>query len=224
MFRNEILDYKKDIERHEKHYPSLMPYYAGGAHLLNLKKNHLRTIRKLFDDAGWMLPCSISKDVFNQYDKLVAFIDDKMTNIYRKWIELSGDDLSARLKRSLMCKSATKPGLLECNIDRSLLKIFEEIKYWDLLEYDIPTQLKTFNAKADKIKFIYENVVDVVINYNRIICSLSDEERLLFKRLIIAVEGKIAPGLRQLTWETDIVDEYIAECNTVTAEVRSVLL
>lgn len=219
MFQKEILEYKNEIEKQDKEYPSSMPYYAGQAHLLHLKKNYLKTMKKLFDDAGWMLPCSLAKEVFNQYEKLLSSIDVKTMDIYKKWIDSSGEDLNGRLKRPLMCKSVTKPGLLECNIDRSLFPLFKEIKYWLLLEYDIPTDLRNFNEKANKIQFIYENVVDVVMNYNKIICSLSDEERLLFKRLIMTVESKILPGLRQLTWENDIVDEYIADCNTATAEV-----
>lgn len=59
----------------------------------------------------------------------------------------------------------------------------------------------------------------VVMDYNKIISALSDEERLLFKQLLVTVEKKIAPGLTALNWMSDVSDEYIAECSAVTAEV-----
>lgn len=100
------------------------------------------------------------------------------------------------------------------------MDIFHEVKYWESLKFQIPMYLKSINARANSIKFIYECVLNVVLDYNRILTSLSDDERLLFKPLITAVEKKVAPGLTKLTWNTDIGDEYIAECSNTTAEVR----
>lgn len=118
MFRQEILDVKEDMQQLAEQYPSLMPYFAGRAHLLSMKKNRLEILKKMFDDAGWMMSCSISRTVFAQYEKLRLSIDDSILNLYRKWVDTIGEDISGRVNRPLMCKSLTKPGLLECNIDR----------------------------------------------------------------------------------------------------------
>ena len=40
---------------------------------------------------------------------------------HQKRIDSIGEDVSQRLQRPLMCKSVSKPGLLECNIDRYLI-------------------------------------------------------------------------------------------------------
>ncbi|XP_050296141.1 dynein axonemal heavy chain 2 isoform X2 [Anthonomus grandis grandis] len=220
MFREEILDTKQDTQSESDMYPTILPYYSGRAQMLKMKKNRLIILKKMFDDAGWMLPCSIAKEVFAQYEKLVASIDDKCFNLYRKWIDSIGEDVNQRLQRPLMCKSVSKPGLLECNIDRSVLDIFKEAKFWDSLNYEIPTYVKSVYQKAENVKFIYQCVLNVVLDYNKIISSLSDEERLLFKPLISTVEKKIAPGLTKLTWATDIGDEYIAECSNNAAELQ----
>lgn len=176
----------------------------------------------MFDDALWMLPCSISKEIFAQYEKLVASIDERILNLYRKWNDKLGEDVNKRLDRSLMCKSSSKPGLLECNIDRSLLNIFRETRYWESLKYEVPPHVKAVYQKANMIIFVYENVLAVVKDYNKIVASLSNEERLLFKPLINIVEKKIAPGLSKLTWASDVSDEYIAECSYNTAEVKHI--
>lgn len=118
MFREEILDAKADIQQQDELYPCLMPYFAGRAHMLKMKKNRLGVLKKMMDDAAWMMPCSIAKEVFAQYEKLISSIDDSILNLYRKWVDSIGEDINARMNRPLMCKSVVKPGLLECNIDR----------------------------------------------------------------------------------------------------------
>ncbi|KAJ8936978.1 hypothetical protein NQ318_015642 [Aromia moschata] len=173
----------------------------------------------MFDDAGWMMHCSISKEVFAQYDKLIASINDNILKLYRKWVDTIGEEVNLRLNRPLMCKSITKPGFLECNLERSLPTLLNEIKYWHALNYDIPMYIQSFQQKSRSIKYVYECVLNVVLDYNKIISSLSDDERLLFKPLINAVEKKISPGLSKLTWIADVGDEYITECSNTTAEV-----
>lgn len=102
---------------------------------------------------------------------------------------------------------------------RSLLQLFREGKYWESLHFEIPQHAKPTYAKADLIKLVYESVLSVVMDYNKILSALSDEERLLFKPLINIVERKIAPGLSKLTWAAELSDAYIAECSACTAEV-----
>lgn len=109
-------------------------------------------------------------------------------------------------------------------VSRSLLEIFREAKYWESLKFEVPMYLKSLYSRAASIEFIYECVLNVVLDYNRILSSLSDDERLLFKPLITTVEKKIAPGLNKLTWNADIGDQYITECSNITAEVRQTIV
>lgn len=134
-----------------------------------------------------------------------------------------GDDVTSRLRRPLLMRSTSRPGLLECNIDRSLLTIFHECKYWKCLGFEIPHHVQVVEAKSDMIRLVYENVLMVVMDYNKILAGLSDEERLLFKPLINNVERKVAPGLSKLTWGADVSDAYIAECSACTAELQEFL-
>lgn len=103
--------------------------------------------------------------------------------------------------------------------DRSILEICTEAKHWESLEFDIPTHIKSIYMKFENVQFVFESVMTVVIDYNRIIASLSDRERLLFRQLINACDKKITPGLFKLTWNDDVCDTYIADCVAHTAEV-----
>lgn len=99
------------------------------------------------------------------------------------------------------------------------MELFRECKYWQCIGYEIPQHVIKIYSKAATVKFVYDNVLMVVMDYNKIISALSDEERLLFRQLLVSVEKKISPGLSALTWVSEVSDAYIAECSAVTAEV-----
>lgn len=220
MFYKEVQDCKEEIAQDNIRYMAISPIHAGKALMIKMKQKRLMNLKKMFDDAGWLMPCSISKEIFGHYFKLLESMQEKILFLHKKWVASTGEDVISRLNRPLMCRSRMKPGLLECNIDRSLLKIFRETKIFnEALDFEVPFHIKGLYQKAKTILFVYESVLTVVLDYNRVISSLSDEERLLFKPLITAVERKISPGLTKLTWSFDVVDEYIADCCNNTAEV-----
>lgn len=86
--------------------------------MAQMKKSHLKISKKILEAAAWLPPCSIADDVFLQYDNLITSIDELVMSIYRKFIDSIGDDIMCRLNSPLMCRSATKTGLLESNMDR----------------------------------------------------------------------------------------------------------
>ncbi|KAI4471763.1 dynein heavy chain [Holotrichia oblita] len=223
LFRQEIQNCKQDLVEETEDYPANTPYYSGRAMMAQMKKSHLKISKKILEAAAWLPPCSIADDVFLQYDNLITSIDELVMGIYRKFIDSIGDDIMSRLNSPLMCRSATKTGLLESNMDRSLIQILEEIKNWSAMKFEIPQHIAALYKRQESLRFIYENVLQVVMDYNKILSSLSDEERLLFKQLLYVVEKKIAPGLSKLTWAADVGDEYIAECSACTAELQDFL-
>lgn len=52
------------------------------------------------------------------YEKLIVSMDDTVRDLYQKWSDNMDTNISARLDRSLMIRSHTRPGLLESNFDR----------------------------------------------------------------------------------------------------------
>lgn len=223
LFKQEIQDTKQEMVEEADDFPVGLPYHAGRAIMAKMKRNRLVLLKQVLDEAIWIAPCGIAEEIFVQYEKLIASIDETILNIYRRWVETLGEDVTSRLKRPLLMKSINKPGLLECNIDRSFVKMFHECQFWKCLDFEIPAHVQVINSRSDMLKLVYENVLMVVMDYNKILAALSDEERLLFKPLISNVEKKIAPGLSSLTWNADVSDVYIAECSACTAELQEFL-
>lgn len=149
-----------------------------------------------------------------------------VTNTIRQlndqWLDTMHTDVSVKLNRTLMCRSITHPGFLECNIDRDILIICEEARYFEIIGFGVPVHVNQIYSKYNTIKLMYENVLTVVLNYNRILKALSDKERLLFKLLIQGCDRKIMPGIYKLTWGAELTDAYIEDCVKHTREVSTI--
>lgn len=169
MFGEEIERTKQEIVDEREEYSSLAPYYAGRALNLSLKSKRLERMKDTLSAASWMPYCSMSEQVYNQYEILVGSIGDAIVGLYHEWTNDIGDNPTCRLDRYLMRRSVDKPGLLEANIDPSILNLCREARYWAALNFEIPVHIQVINGKWDSLQFVYESVLTVVLAYNKII-------------------------------------------------------
>lgn len=151
-----------------------------------------------------------------------ANITQKIKELNYSWLDSIETDVSKRLSKTLFCRSVTHPGLLECNIDRSILDIFDEVKNFEILRFGVPVHINRICQKSNDIRWTYQSVVKVCLDYNNILNSLSDKERLLFKPLIQNAYLKITPGIKNLKWrdEMNSIEPFITECLSYTKKVK----
>lgn len=123
---------------------------------------------------------------------------------------------------------------------RYCLHLAEECQFWILLGFDLPHPAAQFFNKWKKVKVLYEQVLTVAMDYNKIIAgnlnliiigdqkvfnslflppALSDEERMLFRELIKKVDKKLSPGLSQIDWTNEFSEDYITDVSALTGEV-----
>lgn len=148
-------------------------------------------------------------------------ITNTIKQLNEQWLDTMHTDVIDKLNRTLMCRSVTHPGFLECNIDRGILELCEEARYFEMLGFGVPVHINQIYSKHNAIMMVYENVLTVVLDYNRILSALSGKERLLFKLLIQGCDRKIMPGIYKLTWGSESIDAYIEECVKHTGQVNS---
>lgn len=198
-----------------------MPRYAGRAVVLKMNMDRITRVKLLFDKAEWLPENTNSTKAMAAFDQMQTSITKNVKEMYIQWLETMNSDIQQVLNRTLMCRSVTRPGMLECNIDRRVMELCEESRYFEMLGFSIPIHVRMVYGKYATLRLVYETVMCVVLDYNRILVSLSDKERQLFKALITACERRIMPGLTKLTWGGEMIDAYIADCEKYTAQVRS---
>ncbi|KAI5642765.1 dynein-1-beta heavy chain, flagellar inner arm I1 complex [Phthorimaea operculella] len=184
MFSEEVQDAKKDMVVTRGQYPADLPSFAGRAIVLRMRKNRLMYLKKVMTDAAvWLMPCSNSEDVIMHCNRLTSAIEVGIRELWISWTHNLDEKCGNGLNRTLMRKSVENPGLLECNIDVQILDLCKEAKHWEDLQLDIPLHAYAIYSKAKSLLFVYESVLAVVKGYNKILDSLSEDERLLFKPL-----------------------------------------
>ncbi|XP_017886409.1 dynein heavy chain 2, axonemal [Ceratina calcarata] len=218
LFSEDIKRTKQEVLDERENYPSMTPYYAGRALNLRSKGARLQSAREVLERAIWMPYCPLSVEIFHQHDLLKRSIEDLVTDLHSRWVREVGDNPRAKLDRSLMRRSDSKEGFLECNIDAAILNLCREAAYWITLKFSIPVQVKIVYDKWENLHFVYESVLAVVIGYNKVVRALAMAERELFRELIQQLDRKINPGLSKLTWNTEYVDAYIEDCFNQTLQ------
>ncbi|XP_043277760.1 dynein axonemal heavy chain 2 [Venturia canescens] len=169
MFGDEIQQAKREILEQQEEHSALAPYYAGRALNLRSKTKRLEHIKKMFAEACWLPHCSMSDEVYHQFEILVGWTRDATNALYHRWLEDAGTDFVRRLDRYLMKQKIDKPGLLECNFDPDVQKLCHEARYWSILQFEIPVHIQVVNTKWNDLQFVYESVLAVVLAYNKII-------------------------------------------------------
>ncbi|XP_034231069.1 dynein heavy chain 2, axonemal [Thrips palmi] len=222
-FSNALLKMKTMLVSEKEKHPVVMASYSGRAMMALMKKRELLKIIDRLNDAEWMLLSGKGEEVRSQYKKISVSVDEYVKDLHRRWLVALDDDVSKLLNRKLLVPSTSRPGLLEPNFDRRIQSIVQEAWYWTDMSMSVPTSVQHLANRWKSLSFLYESVLTVALDYNRIISSLSDEERLLFRELIKGCDKKINPGLQRYTWDTDIADIYIVECLSFTSMVQDVI-
>lgn len=212
MFEDEIAAANMEISRSDKERPYGFPNLAGKAFDLKIRLQKIERLKQMLFEAHFLPEVPIKKEVVKMLEITTLNINSKMEKYNYDWMDSLLPQPNLYLQRNLLNRSSTYAGLLECNIDRNLLPVFDEFKYFDFMEFQVPSMLIPFLPKADRTRLTYNKVVNVILIHNRILCMMSDTERLLFKALITATDRKLNPGLYKLTYQDENPDAYALDC------------
>merc|ERR1712060_244089 len=105
----------------------------------------------------------------------------------------------------------SKQGLLESNFDKELLKMFQEVYYWEKIQGSgivVPYAAHDLASQRDTLRVLREHVLRVVRDYNAIIIALLPEERKLFNHHLRNLDKKIGPVISKYNWNHVGIKEY----------------
>lgn len=228
LFAQELRKVKMDFDAHKKEppLPTGQPRYAGAA--LWAKSLHLRIQADFNSLMSAAYLCTSAHDVEDataNYEALSSVLEAFIRQCHLDWIDSmhaaaqEQANLADRLNRPLMTKQGDEPALrgqkggqslvarkssghLESNFDKHLLRLFNEVRFWEKFhgDYPIPYIAHEMYLQQDALRVLRESVMLVVRDYNSIIDALTPEERRLFFEHLRRVDRKISPGLAKLSW------------------------
>lgn len=220
MFESEVISANMGITRMDKEYMGCLPQFAGKSLVLSIKMKKCERLKDLMINAHYLPKVPAAEAKLKMFDRSMQNIRNKIEEYNNEWSSQINPAPLTYLTRFLINRSPTHGGLLECNIDRNILPLFEEAKYFDLMEIPLPSTLIQTYPKAKKIVNIFNKVVNVILLHNRILCALSDKERLLFKEHIKSMDRKLSPGMFRLTYSDELTADYISDCLKTLEELQ----
>jgi dynein heavy chain len=164
----------------------------------------------------------ISQVQYNQWKKEIADIvvtqsfEDKLeVPILVRRTDQDKRDLPASIANNPLFQKSTKSGLLESNFDPKLLKVIIEVGYWTKIQslgyITIPHTVSKLLNKKEQLRILRENVMLIVRDYNTIIHTISDKEKLLFKEHLDELDKTIEPGIKRFNWGA-AADSFVYTC------------
>ncbi|XP_053403796.1 dynein axonemal heavy chain 2-like isoform X5 [Mercenaria mercenaria] len=224
MFNEELNAVKKELTQKTIPHSSSHPKYAGQALWARQLKRRIERSMMALDRAFFLPVIGSGKEVMTQYQQLCMALDEYIRKTFHEWTLTIDKEPMKQLEVPLMCRSTERPPMLDINFNRDLLKMFQEIHYWERLMFETPHYAVDVYNKREDLRGLREHVMLVVRDYNRIIAALSPEERGLFRERIRFLDKKIHPGLTKLTWASKgISDFFVSDCRLHSSKIQNVV-
>mmetsp|Transcript_14483 Transcript_14483/g.50911 ORF Transcript_14483/g.50911 Transcript_14483/m.50911 type:complete len:4419 (-) Transcript_14483:356-13612(-) len=228
LFLQEINNIQREFQ-HFRRDPKLPivqghPSYAGMA--LCVKGLMLRASRQMeeLNSLCYLELCREQENTRDQYNNLHGVLEGEVRKTFGEWcaeLKLMDDqNLSKRLAVGLLAKPGvdenstllqrSKQGL-ESNFDKELLKMFQEVYYWEKIQGSgivVPYAAHDLASQRDQLRVLREHVLRVVREYNQIVTALLPEERKLFNHHLKNLDKKIGPGVSRYNWTAPGIKEF----------------
>lgn len=224
FFSNEIDSSVHMLMDRSKMHESWVPYYASRALGYRVHLDRLVWLCNRLNSSDWLPNVSEASVVLKKFESVRREFDKEVKKSFDEWQKnCCSLLLNQKLDRYLLIRSKKKKGLIECNIDRTILTICEQAQHFERLGLGVPGMVRKIYEKHETLRFVYNSVVQVCLNYNHILSALSEQERKLFRALIQACDRKIAPGVFKLTYGGELSDAYIADCAKHTNKLQETM-
>lgn len=209
-------------ERTRKRKYALSEKFSGFAYFLLAQLNRTQRLQEMAQSLVWLRE-ETPESVRLELDILEQLLQQDIQSNYEEWKASIPEDTVQSLQRSLLVRSLSRPGLLECNVDRNLVVLLREATSFKRLQFPTPIHISQTVQKASQISLVLESVLTMSLDYNLLVTSLTDKERLLFRPLIKTCDKKITAGIYKLNWTGELADNYVGECLQLTRQCQDVL-
>ncbi|XP_035375794.1 dynein heavy chain 2, axonemal [Electrophorus electricus] len=221
LFSKELYLVNKELSCKVFHTPAHMPCNAAQAHRAQALRHRTERPMEVLQHAYFLPHTGSWEEACVAHRQLVQQLDELVRRMFSEWSQSLDRHSLKRLEQPLMVRCKEKPGMLDVNFDKNLLKMFNEIHYWERLLFEIPHYVSEVYQRRDDLRTLRESVLLVVRDYNRIIEALSTDALGLFRDRIRYLDKKLQPGLSRLLWSSKGASGFfISDCRLHGSKVQ----
>jgi dynein heavy chain, axonemal len=199
------------------------PFYGGSARWARSLKRRVESLMEHFTKVWYCVSSREYIDAYGQATAVIASLDDYIKKMYADWKALLEEDLSNNLDRHLIVQVMVT-NCLEGNFSKKLLLLFDEVRLWEKLLFPVPYQALELVAQHDRLRFMKENVMLVVNDFNLVVKNMDKTEKMLFQEKLQVLQKKTSPGIIRLKWNSrGVVDSFVRDCRKLCNDVYELL-
>lgn len=162
------------------------------------------------------------KDVQKLYASLCKNLREFEDLKIKQWEAGVEANTEEKLNQFLLVREETPiapEGFLRVNFDPVLVRLLREVKYLQLLDISVPERAATLFKKVNVYRSQTGNL-DLIVNmYNEILATLLPVEKPLLADRIEKINKSLQPGVDNLRWNSQGIDQFIAQCMIIVKEV-----
>ncbi|XP_061437921.1 dynein axonemal heavy chain 2-like [Lethenteron reissneri] len=128
-----------------------LPRHAGQAHRLRAVGRRVERSMQALRDASFLPPSGVGDEVSGAQRQLAQALDEAVRRHYGEWAGGVDKQALARLDVPVLVRSREHPGTIDVNFDRSLLKTFAEVFYWDRMSFEVPHYAADVYSRYDEL-------------------------------------------------------------------------
>eukprot|EP00762_Andalucia_godoyi_P004499 ANDGO_05184.mRNA.1 Dynein-1-beta heavy chain len=232
LFLSNVNTIKREFDLWKKNPPLLPehPSFSGAALWAKSFIDRISVDKRILDKSWFLTRPREADEADEAYDGLCNALREYINKLYVDWLKtINNEDVSQKLELNLMLRYDSESGMLKNNFDPGIMRMFQEVRYWDKLNgdgfhFEIPYAAMDLAVREDKLRVVREHVSIVVKEYNLILELLSPWERKLFARHVEYVDKRINTGVMKLSWQSKgVVEFFVRECRKVCREVYSIV-
>jgi len=163
-----------------------------------------------------------ARDIIKSYTSLVASLAEYENSKVREWGETIETSSISKLKLPLLRRDHDT-NQIKVNFDPALVRLLREVKYFILLELEIPESAMAIYSKCEEYRRETGNLELITQMYNRMQSSLLPVERPLVNSHLNRIDKVLSQGMKTLTWKSHGIDAFIAETTAVVNEADEIL-
>lgn len=190
----------------KQHLSWLSPHVSRTlGYRINLERLTRLHTRLLHCSSTWLPVVPEAGSVLAKFKLLRTEFERQMRMCHDNWqqsyaVDRGQPNLCQRLDRHLLVRSKQPKALLQCNIDPMVLQIIAQAKHFERLGFPVPLPMRKLYERHDTLRYVYNSLLLLCLDYNRIMNALTAKERKLLRPLISACDRQLAPGIFKLTY------------------------
>ena len=203
------------------------PPFAGAvAWVRGLSERIEQPFEKIQNLSKMVMETDEAVEISSLYESTNADLKLYEKETIAKWMSETESTSDEKLKMNLLIpddRETVIDGILRVNFDPMLVKLLREVKYFLLLNVDIPDAAMKTYQRGETLRQQTGNLDLIVVTYNNVLRTLLPVERPLVSKRLEDLDYHLQKAIHKMNWNSHKINDYLQEVMSLVKELNLIL-